>query len=120
MRSNQTARKFIQALQVRSPPSSLPGWNQNTTAIIKYLRSNTTCVSSKENGKAKIRNEQAYQDHSPQPVRSSILYDMADGQRGEEEDDRLEGVEEHSDRTFDDPSKGDDERDNEQHDLLEM
>ena len=56
---------------------------------------------------------QAYQDHSFQPVRFSILHDIIDGQHGEEEHDRLERVEEHRERTTDDPSQGDDEWNNE-------
>jgi hypothetical protein len=47
------------------------------------------------------------------------LHDVVDGQNGKEEYDRLEGVEEHGDRTPDDPSEDDDERDDKQRDLLE-
>jgi len=47
------------------------------------------------------------------------LHDVVDGQHGEEEHDRLERVEEHRDRTTDDPPEGDDERDDKQCDLLE-
>lgn len=62
---------------------------------------------------------QAYQDHSFQPVGSSILHDVVDGQHGEEEYDRLERVEEHRDRTTDDPPEGDDEGYDKQGNLLE-
>ena len=59
-------------------------------------------------------NAQAYQDHSFQPVRPSILHDVVEGQHGEEERDTLERVEEHRDRTTNDPPEDNDERDNKQ------
>lgn len=90
--------------------------------MMRYLHSIMTRVSpekKRSNDQQEGRDAQAYEDHSLQPIRFSILHDVVDSQHREEEDDRLERVEEHRERTTHDPSKGDDEWDDEQRNLLE-
>lgn len=67
----------------------------------------------------KVVDIQANQNHSFQPIRFPVLDNVVDSQDGQEEDNRLERVKKHRERTTDDPTEDDGEWNDKQRYLLD-